>query len=129
MTHPYYEMLDEWQVAAAEAKRWQAREKELRDRIFQSTFEAPKEGVNKYTLPDGRQVKATHKLYRKLDEAAYPSIREAIINTFGMDPEEGVIKRKPEVSVSAYKKLPAEIRNVLDDAIVAKAGSPSIEIV
>lgn len=128
MSHPYYELLDEWQQAASEAKKWQQREKELRDRIFLSTFPDPKEGVNKYTLPDGRMVKATHKLYRKLDEAAYPSIREALINTFEYDPEDQIIKRKPEIATGPYKKLPDEIRAVLDDAIIAKAGTPTIEL-
>lgn len=129
MSHPYYDMLDEWVKAAAEAKKWQNLEKQLRDRIFNSTFQEPKEGVNKYTLPDGRMVKGTHKLYRKLDEAAYPSIREAIINTFQIDPEKDIIKRKPEIATGPYKKLPDEIRAVLDDAIIAKPGSPVIEIV
>lgn len=129
MSHPYYEMLAEWQHAAIEAKKWQNLEKQLRDRIFSSTFQEPQEGVNKYTLPDGRMIKGTHKLYRKLDEAAYPSIREALINSFQIDPEDTIIKRKPEIATGPYKELPDEIRTVLDDAIIAKPGSPTIEIV
>lgn len=127
--HPYYELLDQWAEAAEMKKKWEKEEHRLRMALFQGTFPNPTEGVNKHELPDGRVVKATHKLNRKVDEAALPAVEAAMREQFQIDPESGLIRRKPELAVGAYKKLTEEQRHVFDEAIVSKPGTPTIEIV
>lgn len=127
--HPYYELLDKWVEAAEMKKRWEREENKLRAELFGGTFPNPTEGVNKHELPDGRVVKGTYKLNRKIDEAALPSVEAAMRDKFQIDPESNLIRRKPELAVGAYKKLTEEQRAVFDEAVISKPGSPTIEIV
>jgi len=40
-----------------------------------------------------------------------------------------LVKRKPELITSAYKALTEQARLVFDQALIIKAGSPSLELV
>ena len=65
--------LQEWNealVAATEAKKAIEKEQALRKEIMALFFPAPEEGTNKVDLGAGWTLKATHKIDRKIDEAA-----------------------------------------------------------
>lgn len=125
--------LNEWtaSLAAAEvAKLAIAREQELRKEVMALFFPAPKEGVNSLPLQAGWTLKATHKLERKLDEAALPAVLKQL-REMGVNPDT-LIRTKPELETKAYKSLaqinPAAIR-VFEQALTIKPGSPVVELI
>lgn len=99
----------------------------LRKELFEACFENPVEGTNTFKLHNGYVVKFTHKINRTLDSAALSTVREMLTEkNVNLD---DLIRMKPELSVSAYKKLPEDSRKIMDLAITAKPGTPSYEIV
>lgn len=129
--------LFDWYNAQAELARWKSREALLRARMFKHYFPTPKEGTNDLALgpllqaagieDDGRVLKGGHVINRSVDEAALlvlmPALNEKKI------PVEKLIKRKPELAVGEYRKLTDEERNLFDQALVIKPGTPSLEVV
>lgn len=102
-------------------------ENALRKELFEACFENPVEGTNSFKLYNGHVLKFTHKINRTLDSAALSTVREMLTEkNVNMD---DLIRMKPELSVSAYKKLPEDSRKIMDLAITAKPGTPSYEIV
>ena len=122
--------LTEWQRVAAEAKRAAAKEMELRKALFQAAFPTPTEGVNKLELSDGRIVKGTHKVNRTVDQAAVAAALEPLrkLGQNDVTPEE-VFPVKYDLSMKAVKKLTAEGQLAASKAIVAKPGSPTLEVI
>lgn len=99
----------------------------LRKEIFEACFENPVEGTNSFNLNGGYVVKFTHKINRTLDMAALPTVRELL--TEANVNVDDLIRMKPELSVTTYKKLPDSARQIMDMAITSKPGTPSYEIV
>ena len=98
----------------------------LRKEIFEACFENPTEGVNSFKLNGGYVVKFTHKINRTLDMASLPTVRELL--TEANVNVDDLIRMKPELSVTTYKKLPDAHRLIMDMAITSKPGTPSYEI-
>ena len=103
------------------------KEMTLRKEIFAACFDDPKEGTNTFKLLNGYVVKFNHKIDRKLDMASLPTVRELLAEA-GVN-QDDLIRMKPELSVTAYKKLPDEHRRIMDMAVTSKPGAPSYEIV
>jgi len=125
--------LNEWTAALAAAnvaKLAVAREQELRKEVMALFFPAPEEGVNNLPLEAGWTLKATHKLERKLDEAALPAVLKQL-REMGVNPDT-LIRTKPELETKAYKSLaqinPAAVR-VFEQALTIKPGSPVVELI
>jgi hypothetical protein len=121
----YLEALDRWQELSDAIKHMTQEERALREALFSGTFPDPKEGTNKHTLPDGRVVKGTYSLNRKVLEDELPDALEALPE----DVREKIIKRKPELVKSVYNKLDAEQRQAFDAALDIKPGLPKLEVV
>lgn len=119
--------IDEWHITAARMKKDKDREMVLRKKIFNGCFPAPEEGTNTTEIFAGWNLKATHKIDRKP--------KEELLKTFAEElkaaelPLSDLIKMKPELSVTAYKKLSDEQRKIFDKVLEIKPGAPSIEIV
>lgn len=92
-----------------------------------------REGTENLELGNGYKLKATFKLSRKLENKNGETSKAlfAIAENFegGKLYAERLVKWSPELSVSEYKKLPAEIRAVIDECLTSKAATPSLEIV
>lgn len=91
-----------------------------------------REGTENLELGNGYRLKATFKLSRKLENKNHET-EEALaqIATFenGILYAERLVKWSPELSVSEYKKLPENVRAVIDACVTSKAATPSLEIV
>lgn len=116
-----------WYEANEELKKIKAKELLLRNKIFKGKFHSPREGVNQLELADGYVLKGTHVINRSIDAGALDAYREKFPE-FGI--QEGLlIVRKPELKIAEYRKLTDEQRNLFDNVLVVKEGTPSLEIV
>lgn len=123
----------------------------LRTKIFKFYFTDPKEGTNKVPLNDGTgaELKATYPMYRTIDPGTLDALKEAQEAAWGEAaaaqrradefaqgtvpniprlPFADLIKYKPELVLSEYRKLTEEERLYFDQALIVKPGSPSMEI-
>lgn len=119
--------LTKWYELQAQIAKMKVEEMALRNRIFAGAFPSPEEGTNNYALPDGYVLKGKHTINRKVDEAALvllqPQLQERKIQV------DNLVKRNPELSVSAYRKLNDDDRKFFDQALIIKDGAPALEIV
>jgi hypothetical protein len=125
--------LQEWNealVAATEAKKAIEKEQALRKEIMALFFPAPEEGTNKVDLGAGWTLKATHKIDRKIDEAALPAVFQQL-REMGVNPDL-LVRAVPALETKAYKSL-AQINpdasRVFEQALTIKPGSPTLELI
>lgn len=99
----------------------------LRARIFGHYFPDPTEGTNTADLNGGWVIKGKHVITRSVDVAALtnltPLLREKGYNI------DKLIRYKPELSATEYKKLTPDQQRVFDQVLTIKNGSCGLEIV
>jgi hypothetical protein len=119
--------LEAWYQATQELTRAKANEILLRMRIFKHYFPAPVEGTNTFVLPDGYELKGVHKINRTVEPAALvvlaPKFEEAKIVVGDL------IEYKPDLKTKEYRTLTDEQRNLFDQALIIKDGTPDVKIV
>lgn len=119
----------EWYALQGRIKVDTAREKILRARLFKGLFPAPHEGTNTTPIGEfGWVVKGDYKLNRKIDEGALNANIKRLREEFAI-PVDTLIKYKPELSVSAYRKLTEEQVKQFDNVLIVSEGLPGLEIV
>lgn len=119
--------LADWYELKEQLDTLRAKEMLMRKSIFSRLFPKPVEGTNKVDLADGFVLKATHKIDRKVDEAALANLKEEFFAE--KIPIDNLVRWKPDLSVSAYRKLNPVQVNLFDRALIIKEGSPTLEIV
>lgn len=125
--------LQEWYqavLAAQEAKKVVEAEQSLRKEVMALFFPEPVEGTNKFDLEAGWSLKATHKIERKVDEAALPAVLQQL-REMGVNPDT-LIRTKPDLDTKAYKSLVQinpDAAHVFEQALTIKPGSPTVELV
>jgi ABC-type glutathione transport system ATPase component len=119
--------INEWYTLTEELAVKKEREMTLRKKIFAFFFQAPKEGVNDVPMTDGWVLKGTYKIERKVKEELLAAHAEELKNA--KLPLKDLVVLKPNLSVSAYKKLNDDQRTVFDKVLEIKPGAPSLEIV
>ena len=102
-------------------------EMELRKKIFAAYFPNPIEGTNKAPLAGGWIIKVDHKINRTVDVPTLTNMAAELVAA-GIDMS-SLIKYKPEVAISEYRKLGEDDRKKFDQILVIKEGSPQMEIV
>lgn len=130
MTPEQIAKLEEWRAAKADAdavKSIVQKEQQLRKEIFELFFPEPKEGTNTLELPEGWKLKGVFKLTRNIDEAALSTVTKHL-REIGVNADT-LVQWKPSLKLATYKELTAEQRNLMDEAIVCKPGSPTVELV
>lgn len=107
-----------------------AKEMEMRKGIAGSIAGAMevKEGVNKYTLPDGRVLKLTHKIDRKVEEPEIAATRELFEqqNDTGGVTFDALLRVKYELSKRDFDKLPEAAAKVASRMVVSKDAAPTL---
>lgn len=121
------EELNEWYKLQEELKTIKEREMELRKKIFAFCFPSPVEGTNSFSIADGFVIKGKHTITREVQLELYDAAKERIREA-GVILEE-LVKWKPTLVLSAYRKLTDDQRNAMDMCLQIKPGSPAIEIV
>lgn len=119
--------LTAWYNAKAELAKLKTFEMMLRKKIFGFYFPDPKEGTNNHTMDDGYILKATHVIQRDVDMAALSALGDQFAEQ-GIFTEH-LIRRKPELVTSEYRKLNEAQIKLFDQCLIIKDGAPSLEIV
>lgn len=122
----YFDTLARWHELNTAIKHMQAEERALREGLFAGTFPEPEEGTNKVELPDGRILKAVHKIYRNVDAEALANQPKGWLPKKVLDE---VIRHKPELVIKAYRGLEGDTKKKLDDILIIKPGLPSLELI
>jgi hypothetical protein len=122
----YFQTLDRWFEVSTAIKHLKAEEQALREGLFHGTFPTPREGVNSYPLPDGRVVKGTHVVNRKLLQEEWKTRFKEV----GLPKEvrKELIVVKYDFDIKVYKKLPDHLRKNFDTVLEIKPGLPKLEI-
>lgn len=107
--------------------RLKVEEMELRKKLFGEMVPNPVEGTNTVPLANGYVIKWKFPINRTVDKAALPTVRE-MLKAKGVNMDD-LIRMKPELSVSEYKKASSDTVKILSLAVTEKPGSPSYEIV
>ena len=127
---PYLQMLAEWEEIVPRMKALVEKEADLRRKLFAGAFPNPSEGAtkNKHTLPDGRVLKGDHKINRKVDEAALPSVLEAM-KAAGVANADQLVRYKPELAKREWNSLSEEMKLLFSPAIISTPGMPGFEVI
>lgn len=119
--------LQEWYKAKQELARVKSREMLLRMKVFRACFPVPKEGTNSFELPDGYVLKATYGLNRDVDMGAFQVLKPMLEeNNISAD---ALVQYRASLKKAEYNKLTEEERRLVDQALIIKPGSPSMDIV
>ena len=126
-------LLDRWYQAvqaAAEAKLTIEYEQGIRKELAAMFFPTPDEGTNTYALAQGWNLKLTHKIDRKIDEAALEAVKVQL-REINVNPD-ALINMKPSLDTKAYKGLKQvnpDAAKMFEFALIIKDASPTIELV
>jgi hypothetical protein len=122
------ELLFNWYNKKQELQTVQAQERALRDTVVSIYLpeDQKKEGTNTVKLPTGDELKIVCGIDRKVDKAIFSNIVQELMEK-GVDVNE-VVETKVELRVGNYKKLTEEQRNVMDECVTSKWGSPQVSI-
>jgi hypothetical protein len=120
-------MLSTWYKMAQELKKLKTKEILLRKDIFGKAFPDPKEGTNNYGLDDGYVLKGQYQLTRDIDEGAFNALKEKLREE-KINPDL-LVQYKPSLVKKEYNKLTDEQKQLFDQCLIVKPGSPSLEIV
>jgi hypothetical protein len=121
------EDIQQWYVLQDQLKKLKASEMLLRIRIFKGLFPNPVEGTNNYPLPEQWVLKGGYKLTRNIDIGSLQAMRERFAAA-GVRAD-SLVEYKPSLVLSEYRTLTDEQRQLFDQCLEIKPGSPSLEIV
>ena len=118
-----------WQDMQARLSALKEEEMALRKRIYAQYFPAPVEGTNKAPLAEGWILKANRIVERKVDIGALQamSAEGGPLHEAGINPNL-LIKWEPKLEIKVYRTLSSEQRELFDQALIIKDGSPQVEI-
>ena len=107
--------------------------REVLAEAFQFDPEALREGTENFELGNGYKLKDVFKISRNLNnendavDKVLSKIEKA--GAEGQFVAERLVKWKPELSVSEYKKLPEKFKKMIDEVVTSKEATPSLELV
>lgn len=125
-------LIAQWHYAKNNLETAKAAELELRNKILDESF-VWKEGTENLELGNGYKLKAVFKLnYRLFNkdndvDKALTKLENA--GTEGAFIAERLVKWKPELSVSEYKKLDEKFKQIIDEVLITYSSQPSLELV
>lgn len=140
------EKLAHWYNLKKQLSDIKAAESKLRRELFAFMFKDPVEGSNKFDLQDGYEVRATHVIDRTPKKELMEEFQQLVDRSRNpppgcndiLTPEElavwdtvkleELLRWKPELSVSAYRKLTPAQLNLFDRLLVIKEGSPQLDV-
>ena len=126
-----------WEAAVKALAAAKDAEAALRKEVLAEAFafdpEALREGTENFELGNGYKLKAFFKISRNLnnENEAVDKVLSKIEKTGpeGAFIAERLVKWKPELSVSEYKKLPEKFKKLFDEVVTSKEVMPALELV
>ena len=119
--------IEEWYKLQDQLKKLKASEMLLRQRIFRGLFPNPVEGTNSYPLPENWVLKAKYPITRNVDIGSFQAMRERFAAAGVL--ADSLVEYKPSLVLGEYRTLTEEQRQLFDQCLEIKPGSPSLEIV
>jgi hypothetical protein len=128
------ELIAKWEQCKLQIESLKKLEIEFRNEILKQEFQFDENkcesGTKNLDLDNGFKLKAVFKTTQTLDQVKVLQVYD-VIKT--MHEGEFILKRllkwKADLSLTEYKKLPVDIKNVFDDCLTVKSSQPSLEIV
>ena len=126
-----------WEAAVKALAAAKDAEAALRKEVLTEAFafdpEALREGTENFELGNGYKLKAVFKISRNLnnENEAVDKVLAKIEKTGpeGVFIAERLVKWKPELSVTEYKKLPEKFKKLFDEVVTSKEAMPALELV
>ena len=126
-----------WEQAVKALAAAKDAEAALRKEVLAEAFafdpEALREGTENFELGNGYKLKAVFKISRNLnnENEAVDKVLSKIEKTGpeGVFIAERLVKWKPELSITEYKKLPEKFKKLFDEVVTSKEAIPSLELV
>lgn len=133
------ELLQQWIEKKKTLESAKAEEMELRKQIVSFVADPDKiEGTENIELGNGYKLKAVKKVTYNFNVPEGVDKRDFVDDVLDklekVGPEgkflaDRLVKWNPELSVSEYKELPENFKKIVDEVIVTKEGSPTLELV
>jgi hypothetical protein len=121
-------LLQEWNEAKEQLKHWQQKESELRDTLVKGLFDSSKtEGTDTLILSGEWKLKVTRKLSYNLSNA-----NDGLVNILQTLPSvitQNLIRWKPDLNLSLFRKLDEPMRNLFTPVLTIKPSKPSLELI
>ena len=127
-TEAIQDQLAEWNEISTWLDKAKKREMELRVSIARHFFPTPVEGVNKTLLPDGSELKVTHKINRSLDIAVLDTVMNELPPDSPFRNVGVLVEYKPALVMDGFRALPEQEALIFAQALIEKPGAPSLEV-
>jgi hypothetical protein len=127
------ELVLEWSKSRIALMSAKDKEMFLRNEVIKECFRNHKEeGTENVDLGAGYKLKAVFKQSYTFPDKLKVDEALSKIEALGAEGEyiaERLVKYKPELSISEYKKLDKQYRDIIDTVIVTKPAYPSLELI
>jgi hypothetical protein len=120
-------VLRDWNEAKQQAKTWVEKESTLRDALVKQLFNADKdEGTETIQIENGWSLKASKKLTYSLnnDQGEVSAICATLPDAVSRQ----LVRWKPELSLSTYRKLDGATAQMFQNVLTIKPSKPSLEL-
>lgn len=128
MTKELIAKLQDWQDAKRRAEIAKKQEMSLRKECLALAFPGGDIGTNTMDLEAGWKLKGTYKLNYSFDETALDPVLARMREQFQLSTD-ALVRVKREPVMNAIKKLTEEQRLALEEALITKPGTPTLELV
>lgn len=118
---------DRWYIMQQQLKDLKEEEAALRLKIYKAAFPEAHEGTNSLQLTEGFVLKAKVTINRNVDIAAFEALKPKLLEEHIKVDQ--LVRFKPDLGVTYYKTLDEEERNLVDQFLIIKEGSPALEVV
>jgi hypothetical protein len=128
LTTEQLDQLKEWNEAKQLAKIWVEKESTLRDTLVKALFNCDKdEGTESITVQNDWTLKVTKKLSYSLnnDEGEVSALCASLPDSLSKQ----LIRWKPDLSLSTYRKLDNHTRDLFNSVLTIKPAKPSLELI
>lgn len=131
-----FKILEQWNECKERLDFYKNQEMELRKEAIELFFnpQEMEEGTRNEDLENGYKLKAVFKISRAFGKKTNEEIEKVLQKIEKSGPEgeflaERIVKWKPELSTTEYKNLDAKYLKIINEIVVSKPASPSLELV
>lgn len=122
-----FALLTSWHESIAPMQAAKAKEAKLRKQVIEAFFpDGLKEGTNRAELPHEKDLVASQPHTRNIDEGAFNSIKEKLVEL--ETPVDMLVVSKLSLAKTIYNKLGEKQLALFNECIIEKPGSASLEI-
>lgn len=129
-------LLEDWKATDERLKELRVEEKNKREEVIEAYSEETDEmasGTESIDIGFGHDLKIEHKLTYSFEKISNEEVDKALDEIAdkcegGEILAERLVTWKPSISVSEYKKLPADAKKIIDRVLTIKPSSKSIKI-